>query len=48
MDVWLIDETEDGLIELTAPNGELLFAVSKETAEMIGEMLLEAVGEATT
>ena len=41
MKVWIIDETDDGRIELTAPNGLILFTVSKETAELVGRMLLD-------
>ena len=45
MGIWIIDEGIDGKIELYAPNGEFLFAVSKETAAMVGQMLLDAAEE---
>ena len=42
MDVWIVDIVSDDMIELTAPNGKILFLVTRETAEMIGEMLVDA------
>lgn len=41
MKVWQIDRLDDGRIELTAPNGIVLFRVSPDTAEMLGQMLLD-------
>ena len=40
MDIWLVDR-EDGRIVLVAPNGERLFAVDDDTADMIGRMLVD-------
>ena len=42
---WLLDELPDGRISLTAPNGELLFVISPNTAGMLGQMLLDAAGD---
>jgi hypothetical protein len=41
LEIWMVDTLPSGLIELTAPNGVVLFAESKDTAEMIGEMLID-------
>ena len=45
MGIWIIDETVKEKIELWAPNDELMFVVSKETAAMVGQMLLDVGGE---
>ncbi len=44
MKVWLIQKDGDGLIELIAPNGELLFVVSADTADRLGRMLIDMAG----
>ena len=43
MEIWEIDTLEDGRIELTAPNGIVLFRVSSDTALMLAEMLIDEV-----
>ena len=37
--MWVIDVTDEGQVELTAPNGEVLFVVNKDTALMLADML---------
>ena len=45
MSIWIVDETDDGRVELIAPNGLSLFTVSRETAGMIGRMLSDVAEE---
>ena len=41
--MWVVDVTDDGYIELIAPNGISLFTVSPDTADMVGRMLIDTV-----
>lgn len=43
--VWCVDETDDGRVLLTAPDGTVALHVDKGRAEMLGRMLLGAVGD---
>jgi len=45
MFIWIVDETDDGRIELIAPNGTSLFTVSRDTAATVGRMLLDVADE---
>ena len=45
MSIWIIDELDDGRLELTAPNGVVVMIVTKETAGMVGRLLLDSSEE---
>ena len=45
MSTWIIDELDDGRLELTAPNGVVVMIVTKETAGMVGRLLLDSSEE---
>jgi len=41
MSIWIIDE-DDGRLVLTAPNGVVVMIVTKETAAIVGRLLLDS------